>query len=93
MAEMGQEQDSLREAEKMLAAARLHSAKHPPLSEDKAMDLATAEVRQYGAEARREATVDPAAKVAELLEFARFSGPTGDIEQILEEIERGRSGS
>jgi hypothetical protein len=35
---------------------------------------------------------DPAARLAAILRFARFTGPTGDIEQLLEEIERGRNG-
>ena len=30
-------------------------------------------------------------RVAAVLRFARFSGPTGDIDQLLAEIERGRS--
>jgi hypothetical protein len=34
---------------------------------------------------------DPDQRIAAVLRFARFSGPTGDIEQILDEIERGRS--
>jgi hypothetical protein len=33
---------------------------------------------------------DPQARIAAVLRFARFAGPTGDIDQILEEIERGR---
>jgi hypothetical protein len=33
---------------------------------------------------------DPERKAAAILRFARFAGPTGDIDQILEEIERGR---
>jgi hypothetical protein len=33
----------------------------------------------------------PEKRIAALLRFARFSGPTGDIEQILGEIEQGRS--
>ncbi len=35
--------------------------------------------------------VEPADRIAAVLRFARFSGPTGDIDQILEEIERGRA--
>jgi hypothetical protein len=38
-----------------------------------------------------EETEDPERRIATVLRFARFSGPTGDIEQLLEEIERGRS--
>ena len=38
-----------------------------------------------------ESAVDPAERIAAVLRFARFSGPTGDIDQILEEIERGRA--
>jgi hypothetical protein len=34
--------------------------------------------------------VDPDKRIAAVLAFARFSGPTGNIEDILEEIERGR---
>lgn len=34
--------------------------------------------------------LDPKQRIAAILRFARFNGPTGDIEQILEEIERGR---
>lgn len=32
----------------------------------------------------------PDERIAEVLRFARFAGPTGEIEQILDEIERGR---
>ncbi len=32
----------------------------------------------------------PEERIAAVLRFARFSGPTGDIEQILQEIEQGR---
>ena len=35
-------------------------------------------------------TEDPERRIAAILRFARFSGPTGDIDQILAEIERGR---
>ena len=35
--------------------------------------------------------VDPEHRIAAVLRFARFSGPTGDIDEILAEIERGRS--
>ncbi len=30
-------------------------------------------------------------RIAAVLRFARFAGPTGDIEQILAEIEKGRT--
>ena len=33
---------------------------------------------------------DPEARIAAVLRFARFSGPTGDIDEILADIERGR---
>ena len=33
---------------------------------------------------------DPERRIAAILTFARFAGPTGDIEQVLQEIERGR---
>ncbi len=32
----------------------------------------------------------PEKRLARLLKFARFSGPSGDIKQILSEIEKGR---
>ncbi|HMO55259.1 MAG TPA: CopG family transcriptional regulator [Tepidiformaceae bacterium] len=35
-------------------------------------------------------TSGPEERLAAILRFARFSGPTGDIEQLLEEIARGR---
>ncbi|MDA0350607.1 MAG: antitoxin [Chloroflexi bacterium] len=38
-----------------------------------------------------EPEIEPAERIAAVLRFARFSGPTGDIEQMLEEIERGRA--
>ena len=34
---------------------------------------------------------DPEQQIARILRFARFEGPTGDIEQMLADIERGRS--
>lgn len=37
-----------------------------------------------------EPETDPERRIANVLRFARFSGPTGDIDQLLEEIERGR---
>lgn len=33
----------------------------------------------------------PEQRIAAVLRFARFEGPTGDIDQILAEIERGRA--
>lgn len=30
-------------------------------------------------------------RIAAVLRFARFAGPTGDIDQLLTEIERGRA--
>ena len=33
---------------------------------------------------------DPDRRIAAVLRFARFSGPTGDIDQLLREIEEGR---
>ena len=33
----------------------------------------------------------PEQRIAEVLRFARFAGPTGDIDQLLAEIGRGRS--
>ena len=33
----------------------------------------------------------PEERIAAVLRFARFTGPTGDIDQLLSEIERGRS--
>jgi len=35
--------------------------------------------------------IEPADRIAAVLRFARFTGPTGEIDQILEEIERGRA--
>lgn len=37
-----------------------------------------------------ESELDPERRIAAVLRFARFAGPTGDIDQLLEEIERGR---
>ena len=34
--------------------------------------------------------LDPQQRIAAVLRFARFAGPTGDIDQLLDEIERGR---
>jgi hypothetical protein len=33
---------------------------------------------------------DPEQRIAAVLRFARFHGPTGDIDEILADIERGR---
>lgn len=33
---------------------------------------------------------DPEERIAAVLRFARFGGPTGDIEDLLAEIEKGR---
>jgi len=33
---------------------------------------------------------DPARRIAAVLRFARFTAPTGDIDQMLDEIDRGR---
>ncbi len=33
----------------------------------------------------------PEQRIAAVLRFARFTGPTGDIEQLMGEIERGRT--
>jgi hypothetical protein len=38
----------------------------------------------------QEAGEDPERRIASVLRFARFAGPTGDITQLLDEIERGR---
>ncbi len=38
-----------------------------------------------------EAEADPRERIANVLRFARFSGPTGEIDQILDEVEQGRS--
>ncbi len=38
-----------------------------------------------------EQRVSPEERIAAVLRFARFSGPTGDIDQLLAEIERGRA--
>jgi hypothetical protein len=34
---------------------------------------------------------DPERRIAAVLRFARYRGPTGDIDQLLAEIERGRA--
>ncbi len=34
---------------------------------------------------------DPARRIAAVLRFARFEGPTGSIDELLSEIERGRA--
>ena len=36
-------------------------------------------------------TVAAEQRIAAVLRFARFAGPTGDIDQLLAEIERGRA--
>ena len=33
---------------------------------------------------------EPEERIASVLRYARFAGPTGDIDQVLAEIERGR---
>ncbi len=33
----------------------------------------------------------PEERIAAVLRYARFAGPTGDIDQLLSEIERGRA--
>ena len=38
-----------------------------------------------------EQQVAPEQRIAAVLRFARFAGPTGDIDQLLSEIERGRT--
>ncbi len=38
-----------------------------------------------------EQQVSPDERIAAVLRFARFAGPTGDIDQLLAEIERGRA--
>ncbi|MYB43193.1 MAG: antitoxin [Chloroflexi bacterium] len=38
-----------------------------------------------------EQQVSPEERIAAVLRFARFAGPTGDIDQMLAEIERGRA--
>ena len=38
-----------------------------------------------------EQQVAPEQRIAAVLRFARFTGPTGDIDQLLSEIERGRT--
>ncbi|HEY5477485.1 MAG TPA: hypothetical protein VIK11_12315 [Tepidiformaceae bacterium] len=37
-----------------------------------------------------ETDLEPEQRIAAVLRFARFAGPTGDIAQLLDEIERGR---
>ena len=34
--------------------------------------------------------MDPDQRIAAILRFARFAGPTGDIDQLLEQIKQGR---
>ena len=38
-----------------------------------------------------ESGTDPNERIAAVLRFARFAGPTGDIDQMLNDIERGRA--
>ncbi len=38
-----------------------------------------------------ESVMAPSERIARVLQFARFAGPTGDIDSLLEEIERGRA--
>jgi hypothetical protein len=40
--------------------------------------------------AEDQSEVDPQERIAAILRFARFAEPIGDIDQVLEEIERGR---
>lgn len=40
--------------------------------------------------AEEQQSTAPEERIAAVLRFARFDGPTGDIEQLLDEIERGR---
>jgi hypothetical protein len=40
--------------------------------------------------AEEKAASDPEVQIAAVLRFARFAQPIGDIDQILEEVERGR---
>ena len=35
--------------------------------------------------------VDPDRRIAAVLRFARFAGPTGDVDRLLAEIEQGRA--
>ena len=37
-----------------------------------------------------EPAMDPDRRIAAVLRFARFAGPTGDVQQLLAEIDRGR---
>lgn len=41
----------------------------------------------------QESAVDPEQRIAALLRYSRFAGPTGDIDRLLREIEQGRAGS
>ncbi|MBI4820418.1 MAG: hypothetical protein HY791_29395 [Deltaproteobacteria bacterium] len=64
------------------AAARAAKRRGTPLSElvRKGLRRNVAEETEPSAEER----------LAAILRFARFSGPTGDIDQLLREIETGR---
>jgi hypothetical protein len=35
-------------------------------------------------------TMDPEHRIGTILRYSRFAGPTGDISQLLDEIEQGR---
>jgi hypothetical protein len=37
-----------------------------------------------------QAAVDPDRRIAAVLKFARFAGPTGDVDELLADIEHGR---
>ena len=39
---------------------------------------------------QEQAPEDPDKKLARILRFAKYSGPTGDIETLLAEVEKGR---
>lgn len=50
-------------------------------------ELVRESLRRTTAEAVDE---DPERRIAAVLRYARYSGPTGDIDEVLAEIERGR---
>ncbi len=64
------------------AVARAAKQRGKPVSQ-----LVRESLRQAVAE---DAAQDPDKRIAAVLRFARFSGPTGDIDQLIDEIERGR---
>jgi hypothetical protein len=64
------------------AVARAAKQRGKPISQ-----LVRESLRQAVAE---DAEQDPDKRIAAVLRFARFSGPTGDIDQLIDEIERGR---